>query len=176
MLNTKHIQELIKQGRDRPDQGRDGAKPRPGLADLRAGAVQALPATGRISLDEAMANADSPTNLHWLINNATKTAAPRRRLTPRHRRLRRRAVRGNARAGRPLQHQAQPGCARLSAARSAPRSRSFGRRCATSCAGSKAARLSYGHGTTNARDEAAWLVPACAEPAARRARAASRRG
>jgi hypothetical protein len=27
-----------------------------------------------VSLEEAMANADSPTNLHWLINNATKPA------------------------------------------------------------------------------------------------------
>ena len=33
---------------------------------------------GRITLEEAMANADSPTNLHWLINNASKApvAAP----------------------------------------------------------------------------------------------------
>jgi twitching motility protein PilU len=31
--------------------------------------------SGRVSLEEAMANADSPTNLHWLINNAAKPAA-----------------------------------------------------------------------------------------------------
>jgi twitching motility protein PilU len=30
--------------------------------------------SGRISVDEAMANSDSPTNLHWLLNNAPKTA------------------------------------------------------------------------------------------------------
>jgi twitching motility protein PilU len=29
----------------------------------------------RITLEEAMANADSPTNLHWLINNAAKAPA-----------------------------------------------------------------------------------------------------
>ena len=30
----------------------------------------------RLTLDEAMINADSPTNLHWLINNAKTQAAP----------------------------------------------------------------------------------------------------
>jgi twitching motility protein PilU len=49
-------------------------------------ALFALYSTGRITLEEAMSNADSPTNLHWLINNADKpvatpadTAAGRRR-------------------------------------------------------------------------------------------------
>ena len=28
----------------------------------------------KINLEEAMANADSPTNLHWLINNAAKVS------------------------------------------------------------------------------------------------------
>ena len=28
--------------------------------------------TGKVSVDEAMANSDSPTNLHWLLNNAPK--------------------------------------------------------------------------------------------------------
>ena len=30
--------------------------------------------SGRITLEEAMSDSDSPTNLHWLINNAAKTA------------------------------------------------------------------------------------------------------
>ena len=28
--------------------------------------------SGRITIEEAMANSDSPTNLHWLISNAGK--------------------------------------------------------------------------------------------------------
>jgi twitching motility protein PilU len=28
--------------------------------------------SGKISVDEAMAHSDSPTNLHWLLNNAPK--------------------------------------------------------------------------------------------------------
>jgi twitching motility protein PilU len=31
-----------------------------------------LHASGEVSLENALANADSPTNLHWLINNAGK--------------------------------------------------------------------------------------------------------
>ena len=32
-----------------------------------------LYAGGRITLEEAMANSDSPTNLHWLVSNASKS-------------------------------------------------------------------------------------------------------
>ena len=28
--------------------------------------------SGKVSVDEAMAHSDSPTNLHWLLNNAPK--------------------------------------------------------------------------------------------------------
>jgi twitching motility protein PilU len=31
---------------------------------------------GEITLDEAMTNSDSPTNLHWLINNSGKLVRP----------------------------------------------------------------------------------------------------
>jgi hypothetical protein len=31
--------------------------------------------TGKVSVEEAMANSDSPTNLHWLLSNAPKTAS-----------------------------------------------------------------------------------------------------
>jgi twitching motility protein PilU len=40
-------------------------------------ALFALYSAGQITLEHALANSDSPTNLHWLINNASsdKTAA-----------------------------------------------------------------------------------------------------
>jgi twitching motility protein PilU len=85
MLNTKHIQELIKTGEI--DRIKDAIEQSlaPGSRTFEQ-ALFALYSTGRITLEEAMSNADSPTNLHWLINNADKpvaapadTAAGRRR-------------------------------------------------------------------------------------------------
>ena len=74
MLNTKHIQELIKAGAI--DQIKDAIEQSlaPGSRTFEQ-ALFELYSTGRITLEEAMANADSPTNLHWLINNAGKTVA-----------------------------------------------------------------------------------------------------
>jgi twitching motility protein PilU len=74
MLITKHIQELIKNGAI--DQIKDAMEQSlaPGLQTFEQ-ALFRLHSAGRITLEEAMANADSPTNLHWLINNAGKTAA-----------------------------------------------------------------------------------------------------
>jgi twitching motility protein PilU len=46
----------------------------PGLQTFEQ-ALYRLYSSGRITLEEAMANADSPTNLHWLINNAAKPSA-----------------------------------------------------------------------------------------------------
>ena len=77
MLNTKHIQELIKNGEI--DQIKDAMEQSlaPGSQTFEQ-ALFKLYTSGRVTLEEAMANADSPTNLHWLINNATKpvSAAP----------------------------------------------------------------------------------------------------
>jgi twitching motility protein PilU len=74
MVNTMHIQELIKTGQI--DQIKDAMEQSlaPGSQTFEQ-ALFKLYTTGRVSLEEAMANADSPTNLHWLINNATKPAA-----------------------------------------------------------------------------------------------------
>ena len=74
LLNTKHIQELIKDGeigqiKDAIDQSMS-----PGSQSFEQALYQ-LYLEGTVSLDEAMANADSPTNLHWLVNNAPKSAA-----------------------------------------------------------------------------------------------------
>jgi twitching motility protein PilU len=73
MLNTKHIQELIKVGEI--DQIKDAIEQSlaPGCQTFEQ-ALCRLYNSGRITLEEAMANADSPTNLHWLINNASKPA------------------------------------------------------------------------------------------------------
>jgi twitching motility protein PilU len=85
MLNTKHIQELIKTGEI--DQIKDAIEQSlaPGSRTFEQVLFE-LYSAGRITLEEAMSNADSPTNLHWLINNAGKpvavpayTAAARRR-------------------------------------------------------------------------------------------------
>jgi len=72
LLNTKHIQELIKQGdismiKDAMEQSLA-----PGSQTFEQ-ALFHLITTGKVSIDEAMTNSDSPTNLHWLLNNAQKT-------------------------------------------------------------------------------------------------------
>ena len=71
LLNTKHIQELIKAGeigqiKDAMEQSLS-----PGSQTFEQALFQHYQA-GRITMDEALANADSPNNLHWLISNATK--------------------------------------------------------------------------------------------------------
>jgi twitching motility protein PilU len=78
MLNTSHIQDLIRKGEI--DQIKDAMEQSlaPGSQTFEQ-ALFKLYSAGRISLDEAMRNADSPTNLHWLINNASQygaTASP----------------------------------------------------------------------------------------------------
>ena len=69
MLNTKHIQELIKDGEiDRIKDAMEQSLA-PGSQTFEQ-ALFRLYQAGRMTLEEAMGNADSPTNLHWLINNA----------------------------------------------------------------------------------------------------------
>jgi len=73
LLNTKHIQELIKQGdmsmiKDAMEQSMA-----PGSQTFEQ-ALFHLITSGKVSVDEAMANSDSPTNLHWLLNNAQRPA------------------------------------------------------------------------------------------------------
>ena len=74
LLNTKHIQDLIKAGdlsqiKDAMEQSLA-----PGCQTFEQALFDHIN-NGRISVDEAMVHSDSPTNLHWLINNAPKTAA-----------------------------------------------------------------------------------------------------
>ena len=76
LLNTKHIQELITKGelsqiKDALEQSLS-----PGSQSFEQALFYHIN-SGKVSVDEAMAHSDSPTNLHWLLNNAPKsTGAP----------------------------------------------------------------------------------------------------
>ena len=74
LLNTKHIQELIKDGEIGQIKEAIDQSMAPGSQTFEQALYQ-LYQSGEVTLDEAMANADSPTNLHWLVNNAPKSAA-----------------------------------------------------------------------------------------------------
>lgn len=75
MLNTKHIQELIKAGEINQIKDAMEQSLSPGSKTFEQ-ALFELYRSGRISMDEALANADSPSNLHNLISNApTGTSA-----------------------------------------------------------------------------------------------------
>lgn len=69
LLNTKHIQELIKNGEI--DQIKDAMEQSlaPGCQTFEQ-ALYNLFVQGAITHEEALSNADSATNLAWLINNA----------------------------------------------------------------------------------------------------------
>jgi twitching motility protein PilU len=74
LMNTSHVQELIRAGEfDAIKEAMEHSLP-PGSQTFEQ-ALYKLYRAGRITREEAMANADSPTNLHWLINNGAKAAA-----------------------------------------------------------------------------------------------------
>jgi len=72
LLNTKHIQELIKNGQN--DQIKDAMEQSlaPGCQTFEQ-ALYTLYKDGVITLAEALENADSSTNLSWLIDNGKVT-------------------------------------------------------------------------------------------------------
>jgi len=72
LLNTKHIQELIKNGE--LGQIKDALEQSlaPGSQSFEQALFHQIQ-TGKVTVDEAMANSDSPTNLHWLLSNTPKT-------------------------------------------------------------------------------------------------------
>jgi twitching motility protein PilU len=70
MLNTRHISELIEQGEINEIKDAMEKSMAPGSQTFEQ-ALFRLFMDGHISQDEAMANADSPTNMLWLINQAT---------------------------------------------------------------------------------------------------------
>ena len=71
MLNTAHIADLIKGGEMGEIKEAMEQSLAPGSQTFEQ-ALYNLYSTGLISLENALANADSPTNLHWLINNTGK--------------------------------------------------------------------------------------------------------
>jgi twitching motility protein PilU len=80
LLNTKHIQDLIKNGEIGQIKEALERSLAPGSQSFEQALVYLI-STEKVALDEAMANSDSPTNLHWLLSNApassgTATAQP----------------------------------------------------------------------------------------------------
>jgi len=73
LLNTKHIQDLIKNGEIGQIKEALERSLAPGSQSFEQALVYLI-STGKVALDEAMANSDSPTNLHWLLSNAPKSA------------------------------------------------------------------------------------------------------
>ena len=73
MLNTAHISDLIKNGAMGEIKDAMEQSLAPGSQTFEQ-ALFNLYATGQITLENALASSDSPTNLHWLINNTGKTA------------------------------------------------------------------------------------------------------
>ena len=74
MINTKHIQELIKAGEINQIKDAMEQSLSPGSKTFEQ-ALFELYRAGRITMDEALANADSPSNLHNLISNAPKASS-----------------------------------------------------------------------------------------------------
>jgi twitching motility protein PilU len=74
LLNTKHIQDLIKDGEIGQIKDAIEQSLAPGSQTFEQALFEHY-VNGRVTLDEALANSDSPTNLHWLINNAKMPGA-----------------------------------------------------------------------------------------------------
>jgi len=75
LLNTPHIAELIKTG-EIPEIKEAMEQSLAQGSQTFEQALYDLYLNGEITLDEAMTNSDSPTNLHWLINNSGKLVRP----------------------------------------------------------------------------------------------------
>ncbi|MBM3343527.1 MAG: PilT/PilU family type 4a pilus ATPase [Betaproteobacteria bacterium] len=73
MLNTKFIQELIHKGAIGAIKEAMEQSMAPGSQTFEQALFKHY-AAGLITLEEALANADSPTNLRWLIDNAASTS------------------------------------------------------------------------------------------------------
>ncbi|MDB5812599.1 MAG: type pili twitching motility protein PilT [Betaproteobacteria bacterium] len=76
LLNTAHISELIKNGAMGEIKDAMEQSLAPGSQTFEQ-ALFNLYSSGQITLENALASSDSPTNLHWLINNTSKTATDR---------------------------------------------------------------------------------------------------
>ena len=74
MLNTRHVAELIEKGEVNAIKEAMEKSMAPGSQTFEQDLYR-LYGEGLITLDEALANADSPTNLSWLINNGQASGA-----------------------------------------------------------------------------------------------------
>jgi twitching motility protein PilU len=72
LLNTKHIAELIEQGEIGQIKDAIEKSMSPGSQTFEQALLQLIQ-DGVITQDEGLANADSATNLYWLLNNAHST-------------------------------------------------------------------------------------------------------
>ena len=81
LLNTRHISELVRNGEI--DQIKEAMEKSmsPGSQTFEQ-ALLKLHLGNVVSLEEALAHSDSPTNLSWLINNAKGQAAPETKAKP----------------------------------------------------------------------------------------------
>ena len=81
LLNTRHIAELVERGEVQAIKEAMEQSLAPGSQTFEQDLFR-LYKENTITLDEALANADSPTNLSWLINNAQLQAPAPKTLAP----------------------------------------------------------------------------------------------
>jgi len=74
-MNTRHIAELVERGELNAIKEAMEQSLAQGSQTFEQ-ALYRLHHENIITLDEALANADSPSNLHWLINNAQMQSDP----------------------------------------------------------------------------------------------------
>ena len=77
LLNTRHVQELIERGEIMAVKEAMEQSQAPGSQTFEQDLFR-LYREGTITLDEALSNTDSPTNLSWLINNSEILGTPRK--------------------------------------------------------------------------------------------------
>jgi twitching motility protein PilU len=75
MLNTRHVSELIEQGEIALIKEGIEKSMSPGSQTFEQALLQLI-RDGVVTQEEALANADSPTNLYWLINNSKDGKQP----------------------------------------------------------------------------------------------------
>jgi twitching motility protein PilU len=75
MLNTRHVSELIEQGEVGQIKEAIEKSLSPGSQTFEQALLQMI-RDGVVTQEDAMANADSASNLYWLINNSKDTKAP----------------------------------------------------------------------------------------------------
>ena len=81
MINTPHISELIRTGEIDKIKEAIESSMSDGSQTFEQALFQLYKA-GRVSLDEALKNADSPTNLYWLVNQSKEGAADKNKPGP----------------------------------------------------------------------------------------------